>query len=336
MTIDLNAVVTNDGWDALVKFFTGIIDDGSVIYFKLGEGRWSESDPWVNQVATGDGTTTYSGDLSFLPVVLSSFTLTAGAQSVTDTPNVPYDGTGTLSGNGTGTLNYKTGEWAVVWSAAVGGGVPISASYRYRGIKSAVKTHEIGAGNATSGPYFTILPFKAPDAPVAQGTVTISDGHLTTPQTLTDVPNSPYDGEGTLVGDGSGVIDYTNGETSFIFTSAVPASQTMGATYQYDGAPDAPLVAYTDLQSEADPNLYTFEKQLTSADKWVVENAFGKLRVKVFLETHEGIDDGHGWPPYFFEGGLFLEDDTMLAYFTFTKSRKLGSTEILFYFDQVL
>jgi hypothetical protein len=339
MTVEINPIITDAGWDTLVKFFTGIITDGNISYFKLGEGGWSQSDVWLNTVATGDGGADYSGSLNFLPVIRTTLCFTAGAQLAIDVPASPYDGTGTISGAGgtTGTINYKTGAWTITWGSAVTLATPITASYRYHGVKSVPKSHSVGTGDGTIGPYFTVLTYWAPDAPIAGGTVTVSDGHPTTPQVLTDTPNNPYDDEGTLSGDGSGEINYASGEVSFTFTSAVPATQNIAITYKYDGAPDVPSsTAITDLVSEGDSSLYTFQKDFSSSDTWIVENHLGRLRIKVFLDGHEGLDDGNGYSPFYFEGGLFSEDDTMIVYFTFTKARKTGSSEITLYLDQVL
>jgi hypothetical protein len=76
-------------------------------------------------IATGDGTDTYSGNLDWLPVIAGTVTITAGAQVLVD------DGAGTLSGNGSGTINYVTGAWTAVFTSVVASGVSITCYYEY-------------------------------------------------------------------------------------------------------------------------------------------------------------------------------------------------------------
>ena len=340
--IDLFIKLTNDGRDALAQFFTGMTAAGKLSYFKLGEGGWSTSTLDTEVAGVGDGGVSYDGTLLFIPVIESTLTISeAGGQSVTDTPNSPYDGSGVLSGDGSGTINYKTGEWEVTWNAAVVSLDIINAQYRHWGALSDLKTYanvEGGptgiAGNGGAGPYSAVMRFARPGIRIAQNTITVSDGG-STPQVLTD------DGAGNLIGDGTGEVNYETGEINFIFTNAVPTVQTIQITYKYDGAPIQPIETLSDLISESDPDLYTFQKSFTivpldptSGDIW--EESTGRLRAKVRLEAWEGIDDGNGNPPSFFEGGLFLDNDVMLAHFTFTKSIKRGATEIELLIDEVL
>lgn len=73
---------------------------------------------------TGDGTAgPYTHTLAELQVQRGSVTITAALQVVTDV------GDGTLTGDGTGTINYLTGDVSVTFSGAVAGAVPITVDY---------------------------------------------------------------------------------------------------------------------------------------------------------------------------------------------------------------
>ena len=50
------------------------------------------------------------------------------------------------------------------------------------------------------------------------------------------------------------------------------------------------------------------------------------VRITMALLAGEANDDGNGEAPFFTEGGLFSENDTMLAYFTFPGISKTGTT----------
>jgi len=342
--IDFFIRLCDDGRDAAVKYLTGLAATGAMSYFKFGEGSWSASDFFTNVVRLGGGGKVYSGILLFVPVVQNVLTITADPngtpQVVTDVPNVPYDGSGTFVGNGTGTINYKTGEWAVTFTANVTSGVDIEAKYKYWGRPSEPKVQQYGLGAGNVGTYAMTLSYVSQDVPVARGSVTIVDGG-SPPQVLTDVPSYPYGGSGTFTGDGSGVIDYERGEIDFTFTLAVATDQVIEVTYRYDGAPDQPSKIAADLFSEADPELFTFQKSFhivpadpETGDIW--EPIANHIRCRLFLELHEAIDDGNGNAPAFFEGGLFLDNDVMLAHFTFTKFRNFGDREIICLIDDVI
>lgn len=90
-----------------------------------------------------------------------------------------------------------------------------------------VPSEVIGTGDGTTTPIGTGSPkVKMLDyQPVSVGTLTITDGT----QLLRD------DGQGNLVGNGSGLIDYPTGAiTSLTWTVAPAAGTPVEATYQYD------------------------------------------------------------------------------------------------------
>jgi hypothetical protein len=335
MTIDVFNSKTDDGADEVSKFLAGLISDGGMGYLKLGEGGWDLSAERTYVLTEGDGGNTYSGTILVLPVAKNTLTITAdplgSPQVVTDDGNGNFTGAG-----GSGTIDYKSGVWTVTFGNPVAAGDPVEAKYKTWGELSAQKTDQIATGDGTGGTYSGILSYKAPGAPIGYGTVTISDG-ATVPQTITDTPNSPYDGEGTFSGDGSGVIDYFTGEVAVQFTAAVDSGNKIEATYKYIGAPKAPTASQTDLESESDPDLYTFQKDFNpTTDMVFAGSGTGRVTCQVALDLHEGIDDGEGGTPYYSEGGLFSDSDVLLVYFTFTKARKAGDTKTDLDVDVVL
>lgn len=80
----------------------------------------------VDNIATGDGVTqTFTGGLQNPPVIIGTLFITAddptGFQQV-----LTDNGDGTLSGNGTGTIDYLTGAYSATFTAA-----PASTAYIY-------------------------------------------------------------------------------------------------------------------------------------------------------------------------------------------------------------
>lgn len=77
-------------------------------------------------LGTGDGgTKAYSGSLAWTPVIAGRLTITDGTQVIVDT------GVGTFSGDGTGTINYSTGAYAISFTANCVAGASIAATYDY-------------------------------------------------------------------------------------------------------------------------------------------------------------------------------------------------------------
>lgn len=81
--------------------------------------------------------------------------------------------------------------------------------------------------------------------------------------------------------------------------------------------PKTPDPSRTDLESESDPTLYTFQKNLIVADlNFQICDSVPFAVVRTFLDYSEGNDDGFGSNPEFFELGIFDEQDVMLFYAT--------------------
>ncbi len=133
-----------------VGFFSAL----TLICFAIGcewdesgdDDSWDSSYNWVNfggtyrltagySVATvgsqklGDGTGakfSYSTTLANTPVVASSLTVTDGTQTISDP-----DGDSSMTGDGTGSINYETGALSVTFTLAPSNGSEIYASYKY-------------------------------------------------------------------------------------------------------------------------------------------------------------------------------------------------------------
>jgi hypothetical protein len=315
--MDLQVVYTDDGKDEVVQYLCGLLPGGFIKYFKLGEGGWIASALHQIQIDTGDGTAVYTGTLPLLPAIANEVDIIAdpgggSTQTLTD------DGAGGFTGDGTGTINYKTGAYAVTFNADVTIGLVVRADFKTRGAASAEQTQVLGLGDGTKGPYnWAVLK-----RPIDRGSLEITERVFApdTPLVITD------NGDGTLGGDGSGFIDYDTGELVFEFSAPIDSADEMVATWEYEGAPKDPDPTKTDLESESDPDLHTFQKDFAAGDITSLGAGTGQINCRVFLDLFEGIDDGNGDPPYYFEGGIFSENDVLVAYFTMSAVGKDGST----------
>jgi len=78
-----------------------------------------------SQGLTTVGGTGYNGQVAKRPVVAGSLTLNVGGYVFND------DGSGTLTGGASGTINYGTGAWSADTGSGTDGGLPIRATYSY-------------------------------------------------------------------------------------------------------------------------------------------------------------------------------------------------------------
>lgn len=79
----------------------------------------------VDNIASGDGSTsTFMGSLQNPPIIIGTLFITDGVQVVQD------QGNGTLTGNGSGTINYTTGAYSVTFTSPPASGNVIYAKYQ--------------------------------------------------------------------------------------------------------------------------------------------------------------------------------------------------------------
>ncbi len=84
-----------------------------------------------DQITSGDGvTTTFAGTTQASPIIAGTYFITDGTQVANDVPNSPWNGSGTFSGNGTGTINYVTGAFSVTFNTAPLAGTLIFDNYQ--------------------------------------------------------------------------------------------------------------------------------------------------------------------------------------------------------------
>ena len=133
-------------------------------------------------------------------------------------------------------------------------------------------------------------------------------------------------------GFGEGTINYKTGLITLSGIVSGTGTMTVFVEYKYANTNRSPVPSKTMLDSEGDSSLYTFEKILEEDDFVLRGPGYATLRVNVELSESEAIDDGlssHGGGiPFFFEGGLYDEEDVLLLYFTFEKTKKYGSVTV--------
>lgn len=161
-----------------------------------------------------DITMDYSGTLLQLPIIPSTVTVTAADQSLAD------DGLGTLSGDGSGTVDYETGAISVSFNKAVPTGAPVAASYRQLQQYQRGEQEAIGDGNTAR--YRRSVKFP----PVVPGSFALASGDMV----VVD------DGDGNLVGsvygDGKNTIDYETGAYDVQFASPPGNQVGINSTYR--------------------------------------------------------------------------------------------------------
>jgi hypothetical protein len=105
----------------------GAYADGFPLIFYMDPDVYFQDWPQqyaVDNVATGDGlTVTFSGGVQNPPLIMGSLFITDGFQVLQD------QGDGTLTGNGSGTINYVTGAFSVTFNTAPPASATIYAKY---------------------------------------------------------------------------------------------------------------------------------------------------------------------------------------------------------------
>lgn len=154
-------------------------------------------------------------------------------------------------------------------------------------------------------------------------------------QTLEDTTGT---GILTQAGGGTGTVNYKNGALHAEFTNNVGAGHSVKVEYKYANVPKQPVASKTQLESQTEPGIFTFKKEFAVTDLIFRGVGLATMRCKCYLSDPEGIDDGDSWggTPYYFEGGIFDKADVLIAYFTFDKERKKGSTTITHTVDFIL
>ncbi len=137
---------------------------------------------------------------------------------------------------------------------------------------------------------------------------------------------------------GTAEVNYKSGNISVEFENDTGVGNTVVFEYKYANVSLSPLTTKTQLDSQGDTTLFTFEKDLESSDISLRGPGWATARIAVNLTAPEGIDDGDsfGGTPYYFEGGIFDEDDVLLVYFTFDKERKTGASIIAHTIDMIV
>lgn len=328
-----SGVKTSGGLDHMAEILRGRIS-----YFKLGEGGFILS-PEVTEVidssASGtENTYTYTisgGDFAIIGVNLINNDIEINGEYSEFFPDSILVRIENSSGNDG---NYTV---SVGGASEVGGNTFI------------VLNETLSSATADGTIYVTRLP-------VAKGP---TDDSVHFPLVVEEIAPGPVvvqsisdtTGEGDLTGDGTGTINYKTGALSVTFDLSVTGGNVVQARYKYhDKRKDASVgSSYTDLESEGSsmlsdgsPELFTFTKEFgADVDTSVVVRGTGyaTVRCSMKLQAVEGIDDGRGstfgGTPYFFEGGIFTDEDVLLGYFTFDKQRKVAPSELEHTFDFV-
>jgi len=121
-------VATNAARDQAAKGQVGTVTF-SASYFKFGEGGWDPESVTNEVIAVAPGgTANFTGTLSNIPTIPGSITIdeSVTAQTLTD------DGNGSFTGDGTGTINYNTGEYDITFTTVIGVGDTVYGDYQYR------------------------------------------------------------------------------------------------------------------------------------------------------------------------------------------------------------
>jgi len=308
-----SSIITDSGRDRIVQTLAGLVS-GQITKFKLGEGGYVRSIE-ISEVfvASASGT---ENSYTFA-IAGGSFVIT-GVDLPTKTFFVDDDQT----------TYFNVGAKIVVEESSGNDGVYTVSSISYSAPYTEIVVLETIPYDSISGVLrVDRLPIcKGPSDDAYHYPMRIIEMNGATPiQILTDTT-----GEGDLTGDGTGTVNYKAGAIAVTFTSNVAAGNTVVGYWKYANEPIDPVPTKTQLDAEGDDTLFFFEKVLTS-DKFEFQGSgSAKVKVTVNLDLAESISDGTTWggTPYFFEGGLYDEDDTLLCYFTFDKERKSGSSTL--------
>lgn len=317
---------TTVGRDAMVRY---IMEHAS--YFKLGEGGFILSGETIEVIDAGavGGTNVYDyiisgGDFSIISVnLVSNYFEIAGeyADFFPDFSRIKVEGSTDNDG---------------FYTIAAGGVVEIGGNTRITVEETIPDATADGLLYVDHRPIAIGPTSDTRHWPMVVEEVTPA---LVVVQSITDTT-----GYGDLTGDGDATINYKTGALHVEFAANVTAGNIVRTRFKYHDRRMDPAtgLGYTDLESANSPialdglhELYTYEKEFgADVDTYIEFRGVGYATIRAHLkaQTFEGIDDGRGGTyggiPYYFEGGIFDENDVLLAYFTFDKERKTGAVEI--------
>jgi len=306
-------ILTTVGRDEIAKYLVGSVN-GKVHKFRLGEGGFVKSALIeATIVASASGAEDHY-----------AYTITGGDFDITDVNT----GTKTFKVAGDKTEFFVAGAQIKVAESTGNDGKYTVASSSFAAGETSIVVNEAVADATVDGKiYVDQLPIlKGPAADAYHHPMQVIEYDGVTPvQTLEDTT-----GTGELTGDGTGTINYKYGTLDVTFTAPVGAGHSVKAEWKSANVPLSPSDSKTQLDSQGVSDLFTFEKDFVATDFTFRGVGLGTERVTCFMSSSDGIDDGdlYGGTPYYFEGGIFDEDDVMLCYFTFDKERKRGSTTI--------
>ncbi len=110
----------DDGTDRVLLYY-----DKAAGYFKNLVTRTTTQTSELTDPSGGTSPGPHTGTVAHTPVTPFAFNLLCGGFRVSD------NGTGALSGDGTGTIDYDTGAWSVTWNGGITADQKIQANYLY-------------------------------------------------------------------------------------------------------------------------------------------------------------------------------------------------------------
>ena len=329
MKMSASVVLTSVGRDELAKLIGGKESDGFISYVKIGEGGFSLSPEITENIAVATGS-------------LRDYTYTISGGELT-----------IVSADDSANEFEIAGDYTEFFQEGV--------IFRVSGSTGNDGVYDVGVGGSTYGSSVTTIPVTSvPDGtddgvieidkfPIARGGGSHGDGihwktiveevtsGLSVVQTLSD-----DNAIGTFSGDGTGTINYKNGEISVEFASVVSAGNTVRVRYKYhnnrldpsSGTSLTELIAESSDVDGIDGNteLFFYKKDFGASDVIVRGVGYGTVRFSINVEVGEGSDDGraetYGGAPYYFEFGLYSASDVLIAYGTLDKAKKNVSSII--------
>lgn len=320
-----NVILTTVGRDEIANYLGDKVD-GQFYKFRLGEGGFVKSAliTCIIEAAAMGGENTYD------------YIITGGDFVITGV----NPGTKKFTIAGDKTEYFSVGAQIKVTESTGNDGLYTVVSFSVVGVDTEIEVSEAIPDPTVDGSlYIDRLPILKMGVDAWQHTLKVIEYNgVIVVQTLED-----NDGEGNLTqaGGGTGTVNYKTGALHAEFTNNVTVGNAVKVEYKYANVPKQPVASKTELESQevaAADDLFTFEKEFAVTDLIFRGVGLATMRCKCYLSDPEGIDDGdsYGGTPYYFEGGIFDKADVLIAYFTFDKERKKGSTTISHTVDFIL